>query len=84
MTSVASVAALYAVVSAEPLWLRRTLCRWAAAAVPVWACCVCVAVVRPLGALRLRLVLRRLGFCSASALFLLAFLCECRKGSSQK
>jgi hypothetical protein len=34
--------------------------------------------------LRLRLVLRRLGFSSATALFLLAFLCECRNGGSEK
>jgi len=34
--------------------------------------------------LRLRLALRRLGFCSASALFLLAFLCKCRNGGSEK
>jgi hypothetical protein len=34
--------------------------------------------------LRLLLVLRRLRFSSASALFLLAFLCECRKGGSEK
>ena len=34
--------------------------------------------------LRLRLVLRRLRFFSAAALFLLAFLCECRKGGSEK
>ena len=32
--------------------------------------------------LRLRLVLRRLGF--SSALFLFAFLCECRNGGSEK
>jgi len=37
-----------------------------------------------LGALWLRLVLRRLGFLGASALFLLAFLCECRNGSCEK
>jgi len=40
--------------------------------------------LRFLFVLRLRLVLRRLGFCSASALFLLAFLCECRNGGSEK
>jgi hypothetical protein len=34
--------------------------------------------------LRLRLVLCRLGFFSASGLFLFAFLCECRNGSSEK
>jgi len=34
--------------------------------------------------LRLRLVLRRLGLSTASALFLLAFLCECRNGGSEK
>jgi hypothetical protein len=34
--------------------------------------------------LRLRLVLRRLGFFSASGLFLLSFLCECRNGGSEK
>ena len=32
----------------------------------------------------LRLVLRRLGFSSASALFLFAFLCECRNGSTEE
>ena len=44
--------------------------------------------LRLLGALRLllllRLVLRRLGFFSATPLSLLAFLCECRNGGSQK
>jgi len=40
--------------------------------------------LRFLFVLRLRLVLRRLGFFSASGLFLLAFLCECRNGSSEK
>ena len=34
--------------------------------------------------LRLRLVLRRLSLCTASALFLLAFLCHCRNGGSEK
>ncbi len=34
--------------------------------------------------LRLRLVLRRLSLCTASALFLLAFLCYCRNGGSEK
>ena len=34
--------------------------------------------------LRLRLMLRRLGFSTASALFLLAFLCYCRNGGSEK
>ena len=38
--------------------------------------------LRFLFVLRLRLVLRRLGF--SSALFLLAFLCECRNGGSEK
>ena len=42
----------------------------------LWLCFLCV--------LRLLLVLRRLRFSSASALFLLAFLCECRKGGSEK
>jgi hypothetical protein len=41
-------------------------------------------VLRLLGALRLRLALRWLGFSSASALFLLSFLCECRNGGSEK
>jgi hypothetical protein len=41
-------------------------------------------LLRLLGTLGLRLVLRRLGFSSASALFLLAFLRECRKSGSQK
>jgi hypothetical protein len=48
--------------------------------------------LRLLGALWLRflrallwlLALRLLGFSSASALFLLAFLCECRNGGSEK
>src|SRR5208283_4318079 len=40
--------------------------------------------LRLLGALRLRRVLRRLCFLPASALFLLAFLCECRKGGCEK
>jgi hypothetical protein len=35
-------------------------------------------------ALRLLLVLRVLCFSSASALFLLSFLCECRNGGSKK
>jgi hypothetical protein len=34
--------------------------------------------------LRLRLVLRRLSLSTASALFLLAFLCYCRNGGSEK
>jgi hypothetical protein len=34
--------------------------------------------------LLLSLVLRRLCFSSASALFLLSFLCECRNGGSEK
>jgi hypothetical protein len=51
------------------LWLRF-LCAL------LWLGFLCV--------LRLRLVLRRLGFCSATALFLLAFLCECRNGGSEK
>jgi hypothetical protein len=36
-----------------------------------------------LGVLRLRLVLRRLSF-SAAALFILAFICECRDRGSEK
>ena len=40
--------------------------------------------LRFLFVLRLRLVLRRLGFFAASGLFLLAFLCECRNGGSEK
>jgi hypothetical protein len=41
--------------------------------------------LRLLGALlRLRLVLRRLGLSTASALLLLAFLCYCRNGGSKK
>jgi hypothetical protein len=42
----------------------------------LWLCFLC-ALLRLgfLRLLRLRLGLRRLGFCSASALFLLAFLC---------
>jgi hypothetical protein len=45
---------------------------------------LCALRLRLLGALRLRLVLRRLCFSSASALFLLSFLCECRNGGSEK
>src|SRR5208282_6035323 len=40
--------------------------------------------LRFLFVLRLRLVLCRLGFFSASGLSLLLFLCECRNGSSEK
>jgi hypothetical protein len=40
--------------------------------------------LRFLCVLRLRLVLRRLGFCSASALLLLAFLRECGNYGSEK
>jgi hypothetical protein len=42
---------------------------------------LCLALCR-LGALRLLLLLRLLGF--PSALFLLAFLCECRNGGCEK
>ena len=45
---------------------------------------LCALWLRLLGALRLRLVLRRLCFLSASALFLLAFLCEYRNGGCEK
>ncbi len=59
---------------------------------PRLLCALGLLVLRLLGAvwlgflrvLRLRLVLRRLGFSSASPLFLLAFLCECRNGGSEK
>ena len=40
--------------------------------------------LRFLFVLRLRLVLCRLGFSSATGLFLLALLCECRNGGSEK
>jgi len=56
------------------LWLRLVL----------WLRLLGALRLRLLGALRLRRVLRRLCFLPASALFLLAFLCECRKGGCEK
>jgi hypothetical protein len=51
----------------------------------LWLRLLCALLwLRFLFVLRLRLVLRRLGFFSASGLFLLAFLCECRNGGSEK
>jgi hypothetical protein len=74
------------------LWLwffgtlrRRFLCALRLCLLcPLWLCFLRVLLgLRFLGVLRLLLVLRRLGFSAASALFLF-FLCECRKGGSKK
>ena len=79
------------------LWLRLLALRLLGALrLRLLACCGCCLLLRLLlalrlllllcllGALWLRLVLRLLCFFSASALFLLAFLCECRKGGCEK
>ena len=58
------------------LWLCSLGTLWLRSFSALRLCFLCM--------LRLLLVLRRLRFSSASALFLLAFLCECRKGGSEK
>jgi len=62
------------------LWLRFLGALWLCLLCALWLCLM----LRGLSALRLRLVLRRLCFLSASALLLFALLCECRKGGSEK
>ena len=67
------------------LWLRflRALLRLRFLCALLWLRFLCALLrLRFLCLLRLRLVLRLLGF--SSALFLLAFLCECRNGGSEK
>jgi hypothetical protein len=62
------------------LWLRLALCLLRA----LWLRSLCALRLRFLCVLWLLLVLRLLCFSSASALFLLSFLCECRNGGSEK
>ncbi len=71
--------------------LRRALSVRAALAALSVRCCSWLRFLRPLlrlgflcVLLRLSLVLRRLSFSTASALFLVAFLCYCRNGGSEK
>ncbi len=67
------------------LWLCFLGTLWLCFLGTLWLCFLGTLWLRFLCVLRLLLVLRRrLRFSSASALFLLAFLCECRKGGSEK
>jgi len=74
------------------LWLCSLGTLWLCSLGTLWLCSLGTLWLRSFSALRLcflcmlrlLLVLRRLRFSSASALFLLAFLCERRDGGSEK
>ena len=72
----AIMVAVVATVGSNGPWLLLVLHLLCALWLLLVLCLLCL--------LRLLLVLRLLCFSSASALFLLSFLCECRNGGSEK